>query len=143
LQVDDVPPASNTFARAAYDAADAKLLATRERSVWLALDSLLRRLAEAAPGAIPLPTQLLGLLPDASWPDEFRLVDERARFEGRSNHNFSPAPADHPAHRRATRLSYGIWTVCGGASQEVLECGTAAERLRLAARRLEALQASI
>ena len=66
---DEIAPAN------AADAADTSLLIAREREVWLKLDELLRRLSSVSPTAVPVPSQILGLLPpDGDWPADFALT---------------------------------------------------------------------
>ena len=94
-----------------------------EYEVWVALDLMLRLLTKVNPDPatrIPVPAQLLGLLPsEASWPKEFlldqhaqRLVDNQASIGTLSKSPFvvvdQVAPS-YPKLRRAQRLSYVIW----------------------------------
>jgi hypothetical protein len=136
--------------KAAAYGADGTLLAERERGVWLKLDELLHKLSQAAPQAVPVPSQIIGLLPDYDdWPEEFRLtrVAERLAASVPPPDPYSPRytrpPGGYPAHRRATRLSYAIWVIIGGEAQPVLDALTTAERLGLALERLGALCAGL
>jgi hypothetical protein len=58
-------------------------------------------------------------------------------------------PCDHsvyPARRRAQRLSYAVWGIIGGQGvdfQPVLEASSAADRLRLALRRMRDVAAEL
>ena len=140
------PLSVDADARNAADAADASLLMARERDVWLKLDELLRRLSSVSPTAVPVPSQILGLLPpDGDWPEDFALTAVAERLASNVappdpfNRRYTTPPGGYPAHRRAARLSYAVWAVVGGAAQPVLDARTTAERLALALRRLEAL----
>ena len=141
-----VPLSVDADARNAADAADASLLIARERVVWLKLDELLRRLSSVSPTAVPVPSQILGLLPpDGDWPEDFALTAVAERLAANVappdpfNRRYTTPPGGYPAHRRAARLSYAVWAVVGGQAQPVLDARTTAERLALALRRLEAL----
>ena len=140
------PLSVDADARNAADAADTALLAERERDVWLKLDELLRRLSSVSPTAVPVPSQILGLLPpDGDWPEDFALTAVAERLASNVappdpfNRRYTTPPGGYPAHRRAARLSYAVWAVVGGQAQPVLDARTTAERLALALRRLEAL----
>ena len=140
------PLSVDADARKAADAADGALLIARERDVWLKLDELLRRLSSVSPTAVPVPSQILGLLPpDGDWPEDFALTAVAERLAANVappdpfNRRYTKPPGGYPAHRRAARLSYAVWAVVGGAAQPVLDARTTAERLALALRRLEAL----
>ena len=58
---------------------------------------------------------------------------------------YVPAADGYPQHRRASRLSFAIWTVIGlqGGGQDVLDAPTTADRLLLASNRINALIASL
>ena len=136
--------------KAAAYGADGALLAQRERQVWLKLDELLHKLSQAAPQAtIPVPSQIIGLLPDGDWPEEFKLklVAERLAASVPPPDPYSPRYTrplgGYPAHRRAARLSYAIWVIIGGEAQPGLDALTTAERLGLALERLGALCAGL
>ena len=140
------PLSVDADARNAADAADTTLLAERERDVWLKLDELLRRLSSVSPTAVPVLSQILGLLPpDGDWPEDFALTAVAERLAANVappdpfNRRYTTPPGGYPAHRRAARLSYAVWAVVGGQAQPVLDARTTAERLALALRRLEAL----
>ena len=130
------PLSVDADARNAADAADASLLIARERDVWLKLDELLRRLSSVSPTAVPVPSQILGLLPpDGDWPEDFTLTAVAAAARAANvappdpfNRRYTTPPGGYPAHRRAARLSYAVWAVVGGAAQPVLDARTTAER---------------
>ena len=103
---------------------------------------------------MPTPTQVLGLLPpEASWPEGFGLAAANARCRDVQTtapgtamapaRRYAAAPGGYPAHRRATRLSYGIFAIIGGVDQAVVAAPSAVARLRLASRRLAALCKSV
>ena len=50
------------------------LVLEMERKVWLAMNSLLTTIRQASGISLPIPSQLLVLLPvDSDWPDDFYL----------------------------------------------------------------------
>mmetsp|Transcript_5982 Transcript_5982/g.19956 ORF Transcript_5982/g.19956 Transcript_5982/m.19956 type:complete len:143 (-) Transcript_5982:94-522(-) len=128
-----------------------------EERVWTELDGLLRDI-EGQRGPVPVPSQLLGLMPpapEAGWPDSFRLgvsaarlsLEYRLRAKGEEELSYVPVDAAYPARRRAERLSWAIWAIIGNQTvgvnayggspyQEVIEADGTAERLRLALARL-------
>ena len=147
-----------------------------EQQVWVETDELLRILQRGAAAAgvgrdVPVPSQLLGLLPpppDGGWPEGFKLAaaDERlrARYAAAAAEEgppgamrataYVPADAAYPARRRAERLSYAIWTIVGnqkvgvnaqGGSplQAVLEVDETADRLRMVLRRLREVKGQL
>ena len=137
-----------------------------EKAVWTDLDFLIRQLLTAlTPNTnVPVPTQLLGLLPpDQEWPEGFkldgfveRLKEEKAIVGTASRSPFvsvSEAAPDYPALRRAQRLSFGIWVLldnvlagyapAGSIRQDVLELESVEERLDAALRGLNALNSTL
>ncbi|KAH8056369.1 hypothetical protein JL722_7678 [Aureococcus anophagefferens] len=131
-------------------------LRRREAAVWVKLDALLAALRSRpeTAGAVPVPSQLLGLLPrDEAWPGDFRLDGVAADLARRSaelpddvdqaDRRYVAARDNYPAHRRASRLSFAVFAVIGGGGQDALDAATAADRLALAAARLDALIASL
>ena len=55
--------------------------------VWLELDELLRTLGRSSPASVPVPSQILGLLPPppaGGWPDAFALADVAAKLAERN-----------------------------------------------------------
>ena len=100
-----------------------------ERQVWIRLDQMLRLLEAAQPGVrIPVPTQLLGLLPTAEWSrsssEEFRLEAYAQQLQNQRNSQvgtgtkspfvrLSAVYPEYPVLRRASRLSYAIWVLVG------------------------------
>lgn len=135
----------------------AEMLEGLEERVWTELDGLLRDI-EGQRGPVPVPSQLLGLMPpapEAGWPDSFRLgvsaarlsLEYRLRAKGEEELSYVPVDAAYPARRRAERLSWAIWAIIGNQTvgvnayggspyQEVIEADGTAERLRLALARL-------
>lgn len=136
-----------------------------EKEVWKDLDFLIQLLTALTPNAdVPVPTQLLGLLPpDQEWPEGFkldgfveRLKEEKAIVGTASRSPFvsvSEAAPDYPALRRAQRLSFGIWVLldnvlagyapAGSIRQDVLELESIEKRLDAALRGLNALNSTL
>jgi hypothetical protein len=129
----------------------------QEQDVWIQLDRMLRLLGQVQPGlSIPVPSQLLGLLPTlVDWPDGFRL-EEYAERLAQSNTNvgtysqspfvrLSKAYPDYPPHRRASRLSYAVWLLLESIAigeqvmdrQKLLELRRIGDRLQLAIQQLQ------
>ena len=146
---------------AAADEAEAtRSLAALEVQVWLELDQLLSTLARlrGPQNKMPVPSQLLGLLPPppvpGGWPVDFELARVAAqlceRFATAQEEGEGDAlanvlhfvPVDHeyyPARRRAQKLSYAVWAVIGGEGvelQPLLEVESTGDRLRLALQRV-------
>ncbi len=137
-----------------------------EHKVWLCLDEMIQLLrafldsGKEAKAKMPIPSQLLGLLPVnpiQPWPDNFllekharKLEDEelfvgtfsKSRFVRVDNHC-----VDYPHIRRAQRLSFAIWTLTesilasgdegSDAYQRILEVDMVEKRLDAAARKLQ------
>ena len=151
---DDVLLASTTFQVSNYrdhqSSAEEDVIA-KERDVWVKLDEMVRLLEKAQPGSrIPVPSQLLGLLPtNAKWPKEFRLEEyaDRLEVESAKIGTYSKSPfvrlsrvyPEYPSIRRAGRLSYTVWLLIDGVSdligaqfskEEYLNTLRVSERLR-------------
>jgi Lon protease-like protein len=127
-----------------------------EYKVWIEIDKMLRLLTVINPRIdIPLPTQLLGLLPSTSdlehpWPIGFRLEEytqqllaQNAMIGTSSKSRFvSVSLSSHyPPMRRAQRLSFSVWILLeslGGSpnKQSLLEETSIASRLSLALQKL-------
>lgn len=141
-----------------------QMLRNLEIQVWLELDLLLRGIAslDDDADAMPVPTQLLGLLPPApqeGWPSAFVLqrvaaaLERSAAAQGESAGEYDAEPfmkvdARYPSRRRAQRLSYSIWQVIanyweGLELQPALEAQSTGDRLRMALIRLRELTAQI
>ena len=137
-----VPPSTTAAPSSSSSSAAALDL---EREVWIAIDETIRLLTALAPSLevrIPIPTQILGLLPLADperqpWPDSFRLSEYAELLQRQSGGALvgtaskSPfvrvdeAVADcggsfYPRRRRARRLSFAVWVLL-----ESLSAGTA------------------
>ena len=101
-----------------------------ERDVWVSLDTMLRLLTTINPQLrIPVPSQLLGLLPlenvgddDGSrpWPAGFRLEEYATQLQKNNAiiGTTSKSPfvrvsenGSYPVTRRASRFSYVIWVI--------------------------------
>ena len=110
--------------------ASAEEIEMKEKQLWVSLDDMIRLLSMAASSTVPLPSQLLGLLPKRDdWPKYFQLEEYANRFKGNtvgtafqspfvrvdqitcSNSSLSYSPL-----RRANRLSYAIWLLLDGLS---------------------------
>jgi Lon protease-like protein len=137
-------------------ASDAKLVTIMEYRVWCSLDKLLTTLGEVSGLNIPVPSQLLVLLPihpPEEWPENFRIEKIAKELQARNVDvgTYTKSPflrvaenLNYPPLRRARRLSYAIWilldTILGPAApncQSLLECETITERLSGAAEQLE------
>lgn len=137
---------------------DSNLL-RKEKHVWIQLDLMLRLLGELQPGLqIPVPSQLLGLLPtNAAWPDSFRLKEFAIKLaeQGQASvGTYSQSPfvqlshqyPNYPPLRRASRLSYSIWLLLESIAigeqatldrQRLLELPRIGDRLELAIQHLK------
>ena len=104
-----------------------------ERNVWIALDTMLRLLTTINPQLqIPVPSQLLGLLPiekesgsddndtSIAWPIGFKLEEYATQLQANNAiiGTTSKSPfirvsenTSYPMARRAARLSYSIWII--------------------------------
>jgi len=110
--------------------ASADEIEVKEKQLWVSLDDMIRLLSMAASSTVPLPSQLLGLLPKRDdWPKYFQLEEYANRFKGNtvgtafqspfvrvdqitcSNSTLSYSPL-----RRAQRLSFAIWLLLDGLS---------------------------
>ncbi|EJK56449.1 hypothetical protein THAOC_23664 [Thalassiosira oceanica] len=134
-----------------------------EYRLWITLDEMTRLLSLAANATVPLPSQLLGLLPIRDdWPDGFSLegfatvisnsrgtvanslkvpfvrVDQIAQIN----------PSSYSSLRRAQRLSHAIWLLLDGLAmtgckswwysrQRLLNLDSIADRLEVAAHTLD------
>jgi len=136
-----------------------------ELELWKDLDFLVQLLTALSPNTnVPVPTQLLGLLPpDQEWPEGFqlngfveRLKDEKAIVGTSSMSPFvsvSEAAPHYSALRRAQRLSFAVWILldnvlagyapAGSIRQDVLELESIEERLDAALRGLNALNSTL
>mmetsp|Transcript_38770 Transcript_38770/g.82740 ORF Transcript_38770/g.82740 Transcript_38770/m.82740 type:complete len:515 (+) Transcript_38770:153-1697(+) len=97
-----------------------------ERDLWIKVDEMLQLLGKAQPGVrIPVPSQILGLLPvDADWPDGFRLQEYAEQLEENEAKigTYSKSPfirlskvyPEYPTIRRASRFSYTVWLLIDG-----------------------------
>ena len=118
---------------------EAEALKLLELQCWIELDDLLqvlRALTVQTGSTVPVPSQLLGLLPpppSSGWPAGFELGKIAARMEQEYNklreaeasvsdaeegnepraRSFVPLHSDYPAHRRAERLSYVLFAIIG------------------------------
>lgn len=134
-----------------------------EYKVWVSVDRMLRLLMQINPGLqIPVPSQMLGLLPLSSelgraWPQGFRLEEYARQLQSnnalvgtstKSRFVRVTSCRHYPALRRAQRLSYTIWILLdslGGApsKQGVLEETSIGRRLELALQKLEGVNDSL
>jgi Lon protease-like protein len=147
-----------------------RILKKLEYNVWCSLDTMLRLLVELDPGVrVPIPSQLLGLLPiqeegddddndsDCQWPPGFQLEDYAAQLQ-KNNAVIGTATKSpflrvsenpsYPLSRRASRLSYAIWIILeaivipgGPTKQQILEERSIAKRLGMAQTSLDAVNA--
>ena len=110
-----------------------------EQDVWLEVDTMTTLLSKLNPKAniqMPVPPQMLGLIPInpvRPWPKDFRLEKYRKKMKGVYNVLGKTAWVEdvqlqtaqgYPALRRARRLSYVIWAllnIISGEEEETLE----------------------
>ena len=152
-------------AEAAEAAEEAKQLLSLEIQVWLELDAFLRGVAARKGGVMPVPAQLLSLLPPppepAGWPSESKLEELYQSLQSeaaakRSMDSYSTKddpepfvpndPALYPGRRRAQRLSFSVWAMIraqNGDLQPVIEATSTSDRLRLALLRIRELREQI
>lgn len=142
-----------------------RLVEQLEYSVWVNLDEMLRLLATASNLEVPVPSQLLGLLPTkfpkgiSAWPKHFKLEFYANQLEEKNVKigTFSKSPfvrvamcESYPSLRRINRLSYAIWilldtllatigTTGTPSRQELLEITCMSERLKLAYEHLDSI----
>ncbi|KAL3934833.1 MAG: hypothetical protein SGBAC_009528 [Bacillariaceae sp.] len=133
-----------------------------EQRMWIALDEMIRLMQEAVSGNVPIPSQLLGLLPtqvEVDWPEGFQLDSYASQLEAKNAEigTYTKTPfvrvslcESYPSIRRANRLSYVVWILLStllsnvGATgyptpQELLELDSTRERLELASTHLESI----
>ncbi|KAL7547926.1 hypothetical protein ACHAWF_011194 [Thalassiosira exigua] len=140
---------------------------TMEYRVWTALDEMIRLLSAAASATVPVPSQLLGLLPQRSdWPREF-VLENYAKSMATSGSSIGSAfhgpfvrvdriasvdPSAYSPLRRAQRLSYTIWLLLDGlkgtgaepglpSHEEILATESVERRLGAAKEALEGINA--
>ena len=144
---------------------DNQLVAELEYKVWISLDELLRVLGEASGMRVPIPSQLLGLLPkelpkgleEHGWPEQFRIEQFAQELQQRNAEigTYTKSPFlrvaenyNYPSLRRARRFSYVVWILLDSIlgllgpqavpnRQGLLECMTISERLSAAYEQLE------
>ena len=137
-----------------------KSLEKMEQKVWIALDEMIRLMQAAVQGSVPIPSQLLGLLPtNVNWPNDFQLDSYADQLEAKnaSIGTYTKTPfvrvslcESYPAFRRANRLYYVIWILLNTllakvgvqgypTPQELLEISSTQERLELAWTHLESI----
>ena len=130
----------------AVDTLEVEMLEVLETQVWIELDDLLQATRDLLPSdlpsrrEVPVPSQLLGLLPEPStgstWPDDFLLggIAARLRLEVQAAEAAEAAKAEgtdrakpaelremvivvpdpaYPPRKRVERLSWLIWSVVG------------------------------
>jgi hypothetical protein len=126
-------------------------VANLESKVWVALDTMLALLEKASNQPIPVPSQLLVLLPTTNnnnWPSHFRLATYANQLQSRNievgTYTTSPfvrvgeASTSYPSLRRASRFSFAIWivldSILGNTSsqQKLLETKRLEDRLDMA-----------
>jgi len=163
---DDTTSSSSTsfflpeLATTSQPPASADEIEMKEMQLWVSLDDMIRLLSMAASSTVPLPSQLLGLLPKRNdWPKYFQLEEYANRFKGNtigtafqspfvrvdqitcSNSSLSYSPL-----RRAQRLSYAIWLLLDGLSMTGAEPAPPPRHLLLEmdmAQRLDAARATL
>lgn len=136
-------------------------VAALEVDLWVSLDRMIRLLEQVQPPTvrIPVPTQLLSLLPtnNVTWPAGFRLETfakslqaTQARVGTLSQTPFCRISEQYPLYppiRRASRLSYAIWALLEGIGvgrvgltrQDLLQMASVQKRLQATLKYLEAI----
>ena len=124
---------SVSFSRQEDAGGSLEMMLKMERNVWIALDTMLRLLTTINPQLqIPVPSQLLGLLPiekesgsddndtSIAWPIGFKLEEYATQLQANNAiiGTTSKSPfirvsenTSYPMARRAARLSYSIWII--------------------------------
>jgi hypothetical protein len=137
------------------------LIGELEYKVWVAVDEMISLLGQVSGLRVPVPSQLLGLLPTKmpqiidDWPDGFQLDSYASQLEVADAEigTFTKSPfvrvshcETYPALRRASRLSYTIWILLDALTgadaptkQDLLEMTSVADRLSAAYQQLETI----
>lgn len=130
LFLPEEPPSSSTSSTPPSTSVEA--VEMMEYHVWRSLDTMVRLLSMVSAATLPLPSQLLGLLPKRDdWPKDFVLeaasaslqhsgstvgtsfqspfvrVDQITASSSKNSSQYSPL-------RRAQRLSYAVWLLLDG-----------------------------
>jgi hypothetical protein len=148
------------------------LIMELEYKVWVALDDMLRLLGTVSGWQVPVPSQLLGLLPTtlppgiSKWPDDFRLeaIAEQLQTKNGDIGTYTKSPfvrvsqcSTYPSIRRARRLSFVVWVLLDSmlgclttmegmtapTKQDLLELPSIAERLSAAYQQLDSINTSL
>ena len=124
---DTIPSSSTSFflpePATSQPPASADEIESKEKQLWVSLDDMIRLLSMAASSTVPLPSQLLGLLPKRDdWPKYFQLEEYAQKFRGNTVGTAFQSPfvrvdqitcsnsaLSYSPLRRARRLSYAIW----------------------------------
>jgi len=146
-----------------------------EYEVWVEIDALASILSKLNPKAnteMPIPTQILGLLPEEEerrpWPKGFKLQIYAKKISNayslleklsqikvdKGKPHLPKTGAGYPRLRRARRLSYTIWalldTILGDTfiregipKQEILEMNTTTARLQAALLRVREINSTL
>lgn len=142
-----------------YDSGSIDNVIDLEYKVWVGIDELIRLVTAVSSNqkvTLPIPAQMLGLLPQnpspRQWPKGFALKNYAAAVGILSPQSLyvstdSVAPL-YPELRRAERLSFVVWLLLDSvaeerkghiARQEVLEMESVAERLEAARQQLASI----
>ena len=145
-----------------------------ERNVWIQLDYMIQLLILVNPNpsqTVPIPTQILGLIPaydddddDDKWPAGFKLGSIAKQMSSNKNQlvgTLSKSPfvllssssMKYPKLRRAQRLSFAIWSIldtllagydpAAQTRQSVLELESTKERLLAAERGIQVINRAL
>lgn len=142
-----------------------------EQALWIKLDEMIQLLQKVvetanspAKGSMPIPTQILGLLPrepPEPWPSSFSLEHYATKLEIEKLlvGTYSKSPfvraddlKDYSPLRRAQRLSYIVWTLTDTvvaleedciSKQDVLEIKSTKERLKRAVERIHQISKAL
>lgn len=130
-----------------------------EYHLWRSLDTMLRLLTMVSPATVPMPSQLMGLLPKRNdWPRDFLLEGAAASMENSGGNigtsfkspfvrvdRISATSSKYSTLRRAHRLSYVIWMLLDGLSISGAESPSRSDLLKMTSilQRLEAAKLTI
>ncbi len=130
-----------------------------EYHLWRSLDTMLRLLTMVSSATVPMPSQLMGLLPVRNdWPKDFLLEGAAASLENSGGNigtsfkspfvrvdKIAATSSKYSTLRRAHRLSYVIWMLLDGLSIAGLETPSRSDLLKMTSvlQRLEAAKLTI
>ena len=130
-----------------------------EYHLWRSLDTMLRLLTMVSSATVPMPSQLMGLLPKRNdWPKDFLLEGAASSLENSGGNigtsfkspfvrvdQVAATSSKYSSLRRAHRLSYVIWMLLDGLSIAGAESPSRSDLLQMSSvlQRLEAAKLTI